>query len=69
MQIEVSKVNSDQGSVVVFEGYEIDANGDQGNTVTFAVDHRMASDLVDALFDDETPTIYIEDWQILSISN
>lgn len=47
------------GSVVLFVG-----NTDEGKRVSFAVDHRMAGDLLDHLITYEEVQIEVEGWQI-----
>lgn len=52
----------DHGSVVTFEGVD-----DGGNLVTFAVDHRVAQDLIGHQELVGEVRCSVEGWQILSV--
>ena len=62
MQVTLTALHDDHGSVVRFEGilYESD------ETVLVAVDHRTAQAIIDAWVDDEDAEIEIEaeGWQV-----
>ncbi|HET7110253.1 MAG TPA: hypothetical protein VFI41_05240 [Gemmatimonadales bacterium] len=60
MEIEVTELVADGGSVVVFAGLDSD-----GARVTFAVDHRPAQELVNAMLNDEEVIAFVEPWQIM----
>ena len=62
-QIEADTVVSDQGSIVVLAGRDIETD----ERITFAVDHRMAQAIVDQMQDpgDMPPLCYVESWQVL----
>ena len=60
LEITVDQLLSDEGSVVVFGG-----TTESGRYVTFAVDHRMAEPLAQAVVMDEEAIAEIEPWQIL----
>jgi hypothetical protein len=65
----VDRVISDEGSVVIFEGaevtFEVDAPEPTGSRIQFAVDHRMAQNLIEGIEYDVEPTVSLEGWQIL----
>lgn len=50
------------GTVVTFEGKDA-----RGRTVTFGADWRVAQRIIEALYDDETPVVTVEPWQVLTI--
>jgi len=59
MHITHATLIADEGTVVVFEGIDHDQ---PHRRVTFAVDHRIAADI---LGDDTITGLYVEDWQVL----
>jgi len=59
----VEAVHSDQGTIVVFEGWLF--NREDTTTYLVAVDHRMAQAIVDDLGDGEPVIVEAEDWQIV----
>ena len=61
MDIIVTGLVADEGTVVVFEGDDQTS----GVTVVFAVDHRPARDIVTALNSGEQPLAVIESWQVI----
>lgn len=61
-EIEVDKVIADEGTVIVLEG--VDPN--TGERWMFAADRRPALDIIAAMEADELPTVYVEDWQLLT---
>lgn len=61
MHLVVETILADEGSVVLFQG----SNADSGKLVTFAVEHRYAEDLAEAVMLDEQPEVDIELWQIV----
>lgn len=60
--INVTGVLRDEGSVVVFEGFDHHS----GEAVTFAVDHRPARGLASVVLNGEFTLARAEQWQILS---
>lgn len=60
--ITATGLASDQGSVVVFSGYDSETN--RGHT--FAVDHRMAQGLVDLLNEEGEVDCDVPEWAVLS---
>lgn len=60
-RLTVTRPVSDQGSVVVFEGIEVETD----LCFTFAVDHRLAQALVDGLEGGDDVEVDIERWQVL----
>lgn len=50
----------DHGTIVVFTG-----TNDDGDTITFGVDHRPAQGLLDALDTEGTIDAEVESWQVL----
>lgn len=63
MGITVTDVVADHGSVVVLRGIEHETD----RTVTFAVDHRLAQAITEALAAGEDVEVDVEDWQILAL--
>jgi hypothetical protein len=65
MLVNVTEVIRDEGTVVVFAGQE---TGTGIRSIHFAVDHRLARDLIEAIADGEdgeAPLAEVEEWQIL----
>jgi hypothetical protein len=61
--ITVTMVVRDEGSIVLMRGVEHETD----RIVTFAVEHRPAQDIVDALGRGEDVEVYdVEDWQVMS---
>ena len=61
--ITVTEVLADHGSVVLMRGIEHETD----RVVTFAVDHRPAQHIADALAAGEDVEVYdVEDWQVMS---
>ena len=60
MLVNVTDVQGDHGSVVLFRGTLVD----DGREIVFAVDHRMARDLAEALAYNESPLAGVEAWQV-----
>ena len=48
------------GGIMLFHG-----TADDGDAVTFGVDHRPGNALIDALFDGDTPVCLVPPWAIL----
>lgn len=64
--ITVTEVVADHGSVVLMRGIEHETD----RTVTFAVDHRPAQDIANALAQGEDVEVYdVEDWQVMSVGS
>lgn len=59
--LTVTELIADQGSVVLFKGVT-----DEGETLTFAADHRCAQALVEGLSVDDDVRVAVEGWQIWS---
>lgn len=61
MEVTVTEIVRDEGSVVLFRGLT-----DDDTAVVFACDRRPAQDIVNALIDgDEDVICFIEPWQIV----
>ena len=61
MEVTVTEIVRDEGSIVLFRGLT-----DDGTAVVFAVDHRPAQALVDGMLNDEEDVIaFVEAWQIV----
>jgi hypothetical protein len=63
--VTVTEIRSPLGTIIVFLGTTED-----DETVTFAVDHRMATPIIDHLLDpeqDEPPVASVPPWAILSL--
>lgn len=58
--VAVTGVVRDEGTIVVLTGLDED-----GCTVVFAADHRMAQDILDAL--SEEPVVQVPDWAFLRV--
>jgi len=58
MQVNVTEVVKDEGTIVIFGGTEVK----DGRYVRFACDHGPAQDLMDALME-ESPLVEVESWQ------
>ena len=52
----------DEGTIIVFTG-----TGEAGETVVFAVDHRPAGALIDAVLFEGSLDVEVEPWQILAV--
>lgn len=63
MILALDALNRDEGTIVVFEGF--DPANPEANRYLVAVEHRAAQDLVDAIEAGETPECEVETWQIL----
>jgi hypothetical protein len=62
LYVDVEAIVSDEGTIVVFSGVDVDS----GREVRFGVDHRAAQVLADALLaDDRAGDAYVEAWQLL----
>jgi hypothetical protein len=71
MLVELAEFTRDEGTILVFAG-----NTEDGERVTFGVDHRPGGHLLDAMFDPETGQeteaynegiyVEVEPWQVLS---
>ena len=61
MEVEVTQIVRDEGSVVVFQGESLE----DGRTVTFAVDHRPAQELVNGMLNDEEVIALVDSWQVI----
>lgn len=66
--VQVNSVVRDEGTLVVFSGYELTESGEVRHEITFVADHRYAQDLVDAIEENEDAICGLEDWQILTVS-
>lgn len=66
MFVRLTELASDQGSVVLFNGLELDEDhgAETGFSVTVAVDHRPAQDIAFGLECDEVIMVEVEDWQV-----
>lgn len=62
MQVALKDVVRDEGSIVVLLGETCDGSA---RDIRFAVDHRMAKALIDALESDDLILAEIETWQIV----
>lgn len=60
MEITVTEIVRDEGSVVLFRGLT-----DDGTAVVFACDHRPAQELLNGLLNDEEVVAFVEPWQIV----
>jgi hypothetical protein len=60
--ITVTGLVSDQGTIVLFEGYPEDS---PDKKVMFSCDHRLAQDIVDALAGGDNPPALVPYWAIL----
>lgn len=61
LPVTVTSLVSDQGSIIVLSGETED-----GRTVTFGADRRMAVPIIEALtFEEERPVALVSPWQIL----
>lgn len=70
IEVMVTHLVRDEGSIVIFEGVVQSEGADDGALVRFGADHRPAQLIADALCyegDDEyhAPIVVIQDWQIL----
>lgn len=65
MIVQMTGVVSDEGSLVVLEGFELNERGEQGAVVKFAAEWRYAIDLAAAVEEGEEAICEIEDWQII----
>lgn len=63
MLLALDAVNRDEGTVVVFEGF--DPSNPAPNRYLVAVDHRMARDLAAAIDEGAAPVCEVEPWQIV----
>jgi len=63
MEIEVVSIVRNEGSVMVFRGTSLE----DGRTVTFAVDHRPAQELMNGMLNDEEVIALVEPWQVLGM--
>lgn len=61
MEIEVTGIVRDEGSVVLFQGVPLEGSP----LVTFAVDHRPAQELINGMLNDEEVIAIVEPWQIV----
>ena len=61
IEIEVTGIDRDEGSVVVFIGTVTET----GMPVLFAVDHRPAQDIAEALSWGERPLALVPEWAVL----
>jgi hypothetical protein len=67
----VEAVHRDEGSIVVFEGWELgqtrrlDRRPHDTTTYLIAVGHRMAQAIVDDLEGGEPVIVFAENWQIV----
>ena len=67
--VEVTELVQDQGSIVVFQGWTLEPafitpEGEPGY-LNFAVDHRLAGPLAEAVEAEECPVVDIESWQVV----
>lgn len=60
MEVTVTEIVRDEGSVVLFRGLT-----DDGAAVVFAVDHRPAQELMNGMLNDEEVVAIVESWQIV----
>jgi len=60
-EIEITGIDRDEGSVVVFIGTMIET----GTPVLVAVDHRPAQDIAEALSWGDAPIVLAPSWAIL----
>lgn len=65
LTVQVTSLISDQGTVVVFEGEDVET----GEIVTFAADHRPGQDIAHGLaFSEEPPTVSVPFWAIVGVA-
>lgn len=64
MEVTVTEIVRDEGSVVLFRGLT-----DDGAAVVFAADHRPAQAIVNALIegDGDDVVCFVEPWQIVGV--
>jgi hypothetical protein len=62
-EIAVQRVCKDEGTVVVFAGYDV--QGDTELVVRFAVDSHAADDIVRLMIEQDEPVVLLEDWMVL----
>lgn len=60
MEVTVTEIVRDEGSVVLFRGLT-----DDGTAVVFACDHRPAQELLNGLLNDEEVVAFVDTWQIV----
>ena len=63
IEVNATDVLADEGTVVLFLGTDVK----DGRTITFAVDHRLAQDII-ASEDWQgggSPLVFVEPWQIM----
>lgn len=61
-ELTVTRLVRDEGTVVVFEGSD---NNADGRLICFAADHRPAQDIVWALEAGEDVQVVVEPWQLV----
>jgi hypothetical protein len=61
MEIEVTQIVRDEGSIVLFQGTSLE----DGRVVTFAADHRPAQELINGMLNDEEIIAFVEPWQVV----
>lgn len=64
MQVVVTDVVRDEGSIVLMQGLTTDGSD---RVITFACDHRPAQEIVAALEQAEDALCWVEDWQVVRI--
>jgi hypothetical protein len=62
LAVTVTDVRSDQGTMIVFDGF---VRGDV--PVTFAADHRTAAAILEALRAGETPVADVPSWAVVAL--
>lgn len=60
MEVTVTEIVRDEGSIVLFSGLT-----DDGGAVVFACDHRPAQALINGMLNDEEVVAFVDDWQIV----
>ena len=65
LEITVTGIVRDEGSVVVFRGFHDDSPHADEAEIRFACDHGPAQVLADALAAGEWPLAGVADWQII----
>jgi len=63
VEVMVTGILHDEGSVVVFQGVPLDESAP--GLISFAVDHRPAQELVNGMLNEEEVIAIVEPWQVL----
>ena len=65
IEITVTGIERDEGSVVIFRGFHDDSPHADETEIRFACDHGPAQAIADALAADEWPLVHVADWQVI----